>query len=100
MKTNHPFFEHVVEDGELFRVALSQDFPVRFFRLKKSLSDGYPSVDSEMGFVGENNEIDWIHGAGETYDEAVTEALINFINLVVSPSGLSEDSFIWRDINA
>lgn len=100
MKINHYFFESVAEDGDLYRVTLRSEFPIHTFSLRKSQSEGYPSVDSDLGIVDEGNEIDWVHGVGGNYDEAVIEALIYFVNLVVSPEGLSEGRFAWRDINA
>lgn len=97
VEVKHPFFTSVLCSESEIHVTLRDDFPIHSFRLAavEPLSV-YIEVASDVGFRHPDGLVDWIRGHGETIDEAASVALQNFLNLVVHPSGLSENDFVWR----
>jgi hypothetical protein len=97
MDARHRFFESVEFNDAECRVLLSDEFPVRGFRLAvvDPLSD-LVEVAADIGFRHEDGAVDWIRGCGHTMEQATVDALQNFLNLVVFPKNLS-DKLVRRD---
>jgi hypothetical protein len=93
----HPYFKRVQCGVSECLVELSEEFPIQGFRLAvvEPLSN-LVEVASDVGLRHEDGLVDWVRGEGTTIEEAVTQALQYFINLVVHPEGLVKDDFAER----
>ena len=95
MNIKHPYISNIVETNDQYIISLSSDFPFKSFVLNKTESIGYPSVEANIGFLNEDGSVDSIGGSGNNHEEAMTEALIQFVNLVVHPADITINSFVW-----
>ena len=100
MNTAHPYIKEVIDVGEgRFRVTLSQDFPLAGFVLyESSHQTGYFELSATIGIEEPGGDLNWISGTGNTLEEAIEDALQNFLNTVVHPSDLSSEQFVEREI--
>lgn len=94
MTIKHPYISSVREFDDHYVVALSDDFPLESFNLAKCEIVGYPSVEADIGFVHDDGAIDFIQGSGDSHAEALTVAIIHFVQLVVHPGGLDTNRFV------
>lgn len=101
LKIHHSYFQAIEYDESQCWVTLSKQFPIKGFRvtLIEPLSI-YIEVGSDVGFRHSDGEIDWFYGHGETIEEAIEVALMNFLNLVVLPDDLTSDNFVKREVIA
>jgi hypothetical protein len=101
IKISHPYFERVVRDGDGYRVHLREDFPVQTFLVLPDtpIWEGYIEMTSDLGFVHEDGNVDWIHGSGQNEVDAVESACQMFLNLVVASDGLSNDDFVRSSLH-
>lgn len=98
MQISHPYFQSVVCGERECVVTLSEQFPIRSFRLALvgSQWDGL-EMSSDVGFRHPSGETDWIRGHGRTLEEALNTSLQEFLNYVVHPEGLRSADFEWRE---
>jgi hypothetical protein len=101
IKISHPYFERVVREGDGYRAHLREDFPVQTFLVLPTtpIWEGYIEMTSDLGFVHEDGNVDWINGSGQNEVDAVEDACQMFLNLVVAPDGLSNDDFVRSSLH-
>lgn len=96
MTVQHPYFERLdFSKSGLFIVYLSEDFPIESFVLRQvDLGTGYSEAVADVGVRVDGDEIDRICGSGDTFEEAVYDALTHFVNCVVDPSLITADDIV------
>jgi hypothetical protein len=94
----HPYINEITYDEGRYIINLSSDFPIDNFILVPDDSCGYPAVESNLGYIHDSGDIDWIFGHGNDIEEAVINAVIFFVTLIVSPEGLNKNNFSTREL--
>ena len=103
VKISHPYIASISNTLGGYEVVLSDAFPLAF---RKFILQPGPTIwgdikelESNLGMI-EEDRVFWLRGSGNSYGEAVHDALSTLVSWVVHPENVIAQDFRLRELGS